>query len=105
MNNRIRYCPIYHVVQKKGQEKSIGGKINKRNIKVTHANVDSSRYEEEVTGDRPRKFKVGSNSFLIGVDNHASTCMANNINHFMGLLKNINNRVVKGCAEVIYIRG
>ena len=47
-------------------------------------------------GYKPQKFKVYYESFLIGVDKHAHTCITNNTNHFIGQLRPIKHRVVKG---------
>ena len=50
------------------------------------------------------KIKVDSEYLLFGMDNIASTCMKNNIYHFIGLIKPINNRVVKVYAGLITVR-
>ena len=70
-----------------------------------YANADLSGDEEEGIGDKPRKFRVDSDSFLIVIVNHASTRMTKNVNNFIGPIRNINNRVVKGYLAVIKVRG
>ena len=39
------------------------------------------------------------------VDNHASTCMSDNINHFVKLIFPINNHAVKGYVGMVKFRG
>ena len=65
-------------------------------LKIIHANVASYDDEEEGTYNRIHTFKVELDSLIIGVENHASNCTTNNICHFIGHLKHISNRVVKG---------
>ena len=42
---------------------------------------------------------------FIAVDNHASTCMTKNVNHFILPHRPINNRVVKGYGGLVKVRG
>ena len=72
-------------------------------MKFIYSNVASSKDGEEGAGNRPGKFKVGSDSLLIGVVNHSSSYMTNGIRHFIGTIKPINNRVSKGCIGVIKV--
>ena len=57
---RRSYCPRYHTGKNKGQETSIGIKINKRSHKTIHENVASFDKEEEGTaqGNTQGKIKV-----------------------------------------------
>ena len=100
-----RYCKIYHTGSKKGHKTSIGRKINKRRLNIIHVNVESSEEDEEVTGDRTQKLIVESDYLLVEVDNNASALMAINIHIFIGTLKPIKNRVVKGCGVVVKVIG
>ena len=65
----------------------------------------SSYKKEEGTGERPWVFKLESYSLFVGLVNHASTCISNNTNYFIGPLKPINDRIVKGCGGVIKVVG
>jgi hypothetical protein len=49
--------------------------------------------------------RFDSNSFLIGVDNHASRCMANDTHLFEDLRLNKNNGHVDGIADGLAIKG
>ena len=70
-------------------------------LKIIYANVALCDEEEEGTGGSPRKFKVDLDYFLVGVENHASTCITNNTNQFIGPLKTITNRLVEVYLGVI----
>ena len=74
--------------------------INIRLI-IIHENLSLSDEEEEGASNRPHKLTVASDYFLAGVENHASTCITNNTNQFIGPLKTINNRVVEVYLGVI----
>ena len=45
-----------------------------------------------------------SDALLVGADNNTSTCMAIKIHHFIGTLKPIKNRLVKGYGVVVKVR-
>ena len=68
-------------------------------------NAASSENEEEWIGEKTRKFRVESDSFLIWVDNHYSTHKTNNYNHSIGIIIPIKNGVVKLYGVVIKARG
>ena len=48
---------------------------------------------------------MDSDYCLIGMENNTSTCITNNIRHFIGPLRPINNRAIKGYGVVIKVRG
>ena len=50
---------------------------------------------EQCIGENPHKFKIDSGSSLIRVENHAFTCMINNVNKFIDPLRTHKIRVVK----------
>ena len=45
-------------------------------------------------------FKLDSDSFTIGVDNHASFSMSNDKKHFVGTIKQYRTSTVKGMGGV-----
>ena len=100
----IRYFTRYRTGRTKVKKTRIGSKINKRRLRVLQANVASSDDEEEGIGDNPHKFRVESDYFLIGFYINDSTCIINNVNHFIGPLRPINNRVVNVYGGMIKFR-
>ena len=70
-----------------------------------YANADLSGDEEEGIGDNPRKLRVDSDYFLIGVDNHAYTCMNKIFNHFIVSPGPINNRSIEGYGGTVKVGG
>jgi len=38
-------------------------------------------------GDPYKKIQFDTNSFKIGIDNHSSKCISNNLKYFVGLIK------------------
>ena len=53
----------------------------------------------------PQKFPVNSDSFVIGINNHASTTISNESSHFVGAITPVKVRMVKtivGLVEVKY---
>ena len=50
-------------------------------------------------------FQYDSDSFVIGIDNHASKTMSNNIKHFITPLNPTPNTFVKGAGGYIKVKG
>ena len=54
---------------------------------------------------RGRSFTFDSDSFKIGVDNHASRTISNNINHFITALTPTANTILRGAGGTLTVRG
>ena len=81
---RRRRCRRYISAKRKGKVQRIGNKsqvrYNFHHGKVTTYEVSSS------TGGGSKckaKCKFDTDSYMIGIDNHASRCISNNIDHFI----------------------
>ena len=79
--------------------------MQKNKIKVCHEIVDSYDVDYYVIGDKPQKFKVDSESFIVRLDKDSSSYISNNIKHFIGPLIQIKNLVVKVYVVVVKVRG
>ena len=69
---------------------------------VTHDNLNSDTSTKSQQG-MPQTYNV--DSYLIGIDNHASASMSNNPNDFIGTLQNSNNTIsgIKGHLNTVKI--
>ena len=82
-NNRNRYgCRKYVSAKCKGRTTRIGYKSRK---KMTVYEIYQTTYlcSAVSTNSADRNFQYDSDSFVIGIDNHASKIMSNNIKHFI----------------------
>ena len=52
-----------------------------------------------------KTFKVDKYYFVNRVDNHTSTLISNNINHFIGIFLQIKHWAVKGYKGMFKVRG
>ena len=87
--HRRRRCRRYISAKRKGKQQRIGNKSrikpNFHLVKVTTYEVSSTSTSTGVEKYKP-KYKFDSNSYMIGIDNHASRCISNDINHFITAL-------------------
>ena len=48
---------------------------------------------------------MNSDSFTIGIDNHASATISNRSSHFVGTITPVKGKMVKGFGGVVEVRG
>ena len=63
-------------IKEKGTISRAGNKHNIQRINIFQESDASLDYKQEVIGDNLHIIILGLDSFLIGVNNHASTCMS-----------------------------
>ena len=76
--NKTRHCRKYIARRKKGHGTRIATKTSKCRLRVYTA----CPAETDGFGPEP-PMSFDTDSFVIGIDNHASRCIGNNINHFV----------------------
>ena len=54
---------------------------------------------------KPKKLAVDSESFTIGIDNHTSTTTPNRSRNFVGTIKPVKGKMVKGFGGVVQVMG
>lgn len=84
-----RYCRRYISAKRKGKTTRIGRKKPRWKqldiIKAFTAERDKEKQGPEPDiRHKPQSFRPDSDSFLIGIDNHASFTISNNSHHFVG---------------------
>ena len=90
--------------KKKGKQQLIFDKSNKTyrfNFINTTELICSTKYKQE----QPRAMVFDSDFHAIGVDNHASRTMSNNINHFISALVTEPDMIVKGAGGNLKVMG
>ena len=92
-------CPRYITPRKKGHPTRVG---NKRpdydHLTISYAAPASSDDSEDPSTLRtsPIPFKADSDSFVIGIDSHCTSCISNNSAHFIGPITPVRGRRIKG---------
>ena len=64
-----------------------------------------SPYKRSNIHCKPQKFSVDSDSFTIGIDNHASTKISNWSSHFIGTMTPVKGKKFKGFGGVVQVKG
>ena len=102
-NNINKYgCRKYVSAKCKGRTARIGYKSSK---KMTVYEIYQTTYlcSAVSTNSADLNFQYDSDSFVIGIDNHASKIMFNNIKHFITLSTPTPNTFVKGAGGYINV--
>ena len=58
-----------------------------------------------VDPDHPHQSNFDTDSFIIGLDNHASRTLSNNKHHFVGYIRKLENVYINGISGRLQIRG
>ena len=98
------YCKKYISAKRKGKTTKIGTKSSKH----TFHQALCLTYQATSTKEIPKQFhqaQFDSDSFEIGVDNHASRCISNNINHFITEISPTPNAKLRGTGGTIPVLG
>ena len=102
--NNKRRCRRYISAKKKGKTARIGNKTSK---KYVFLNSDSATHvcSSTSTTHANKTVKFDTNSYTIGVDNHASKCISNTISHFISALTPTPNTVLRGAGGNLKVKG
>jgi len=107
---RLWYYPSYRTrnrkyitAKKKGKISKIGNK-RRRSYNFIIANASVTYLASKVKASH-QPFKFDTDSVTIGVDNHCSKCMSNNIDHFITELSPTPNTMVVGAGGNLKVKG
>ena len=107
-----QYCPRYITPRKKGRQSRIAYKNKRPFDQIFTCKAVTQDKESSVTPDSTdnssndsKLLHIDSDSFIIGVDSHASRCIDNNIAHFVGPLEPVCHSKVKGIKGWLDIKG
>ena len=78
-----RYCSRYILPKRKGRTSNIATKTGRFRLRLYEC---CATEHQETESDKAQLLHLDSDSFTIGIDNHASRCISNNINHFLNPL-------------------
>ena len=106
---RRRRCRRYISAKKKGKQQRIGNKskvkYNFHRIKVTTYEVSSTSASTGGGVKHTSKYKFDPDSYIIGIDNHVSRCISNDINHFITALTPTPRSYLKGIPVGLKVQG
>ena len=106
--HRRRRCRRYISAKRKGKQQRIGNKSkikpNFHLVKVTTYEVSSTSTSTGIDKYKP-KYKFDSESYMIGIDNHASRCISNDINHFITALTPTPRSYLRGITGNLKVKG
>ena len=95
--NNTKSCRKYITARKRGKLTKIGNKTRTHHTFLSAYNVVNVA-SSSIKKYNERSYTFDSDSQVIGVDNHASRCMSNNLSDFITELKPANNIKVKGAG-------
>ena len=93
----------YYIRGIKGNESRIGNK--QANIRLDPPYQAQMANDTKDTRAQPLAARFDSDSFIIGVDNHASKCMSNRRQHFVGPIQPLTNQRVQGVGGLLQVKG
>ena len=102
--NSSKGCKKYITVRKRGKLTKIGNKARAKHTFLSAYNVVNVA-SSSLKKSNQHSYTFDSDSQVIGVDNHASHCMSNNLSDFITELKPANNTKVKGAGGNLQING
>ena len=102
--NNTKSCRKYITARKRGKLTKIGNKARTQPTFLAAYNVVNVA-SSSIKKYNQRSYTFDSDSQVIGVDNHASRCMSNNLSDFITELKPANNTKVKGAGGNLQVKG
>ena len=101
-------CRRYISAKREGKQQRIGNKCKiKHNfhiVKVTTYEVSSTSTSTGNEKYKP-KYKLDSDSYMIGIDHHASRCISNDIYHFITALTPTPRSYLRGVTSNLKVKG
>ena len=99
-------CPRYITPRHKGKPARIARKNERSICRVCHcfSSIVNNSNDNDIKVHQ-NLLHIDSDSFITGIDSHASRCIDTNINHFVGPLKPTKRQRVKGINGWLQVKG